>query len=276
LVQIRFFYWEGLGRLLCFFSNLLGNQNIQCLPPLIVLRHSSIYSLYRIIISSDKQVFAAIDSTLQSGWDEYIGHHKLLPKPYTKALGEQKEFYYWDVYFINKGLLAHKRFDLVKNNIDNLTFEIDTFGYLPNAPVSWGYSRSQPPFYSMMVRDFYQANPSKDKQWLENAYRAALKEYAFWNDRSTLVNGNNSTDIPGLQRYGYIADTATLASVYSGIGHRFPDLPEMTAEEQIKFGADIIAEIATGMDFTWRYQQRCTDYVSVDLNCNLYAYEINF
>ncbi|MFA9392763.1 MAG: trehalase family glycosidase [Prolixibacteraceae bacterium] len=220
--------------------------------------------------------WAEINDTLKSRWDNYIGQHELLPKPYTKALGAQKEFYYWDVYFINKGLLVHERFDLIKNNIDNLTFEIDSFGYVPNALVSWGISRSQPPFYSMMVRDYYEAVSSVDKGWLLKCYNAALQEYAFWNNASTKVNGNNATTIEGLSRYGYMADTASLASVYKGISHRFPELPEMTENEKIKFGADIIAECGTGMDFTWRYQQRCTDFVSVDLNSNLYVYEKNF
>jgi len=229
-----------------------------------------------LITKKEKVLYSQMDSTIDARWDQYIGHHELLPKPYTKALGEQKEFYYWDVYFINKGLLKHERYDLVKNNIDNLTFEIDTFGYVPNAPVSWGYSRSQPPFYSMMVREYYDTCPNKDKSWLIKAYNAALREYAFWNDMSDVVNGRNNSSIKGLQRYGYIADTTLLATVYEGISHRFPSLSEMTEDEKIKFGADIIAECGSGMDFTWRFKQRCTDFVAIDLNCNLYVYEVNF
>lgn len=216
-----------------------------------------------------------INDTLKYRWDNYIGTHPVLPEPFTIALGSQQHLYYWDIYFINKGLLVHDRFDLVKNNIDNLTFEIDTFGYIPNATVSWGYDRSQPPFYSMMVRDYYSLLPKKDTLWLSKAYKAALKEYAFWTG-SSKINGNNTTKIKGLSRYGHLASDETLASVYDGIRHRFPELPQMTDEEKMKFGADIIAECATGMDFTWRYQQRCTDYISVDLNSNLYAYEKNF
>ncbi|GJM64418.1 hypothetical protein PEDI_49700 [Persicobacter diffluens] len=231
---------------------------------------------YFFFVEKSNSSFSQIDQIIAERWDDYIGQHESLPLPFTISLEEQSHFYYWDVFFTNKGLILHKRFDLAKNNIDNFIYEIQTFGYIPNATASWGYNRSQPPYFSMMVRDFYEANPAVGKKWLKKAYLAALKEYHFWTATGPDIIEDHSTPVPGLQRYSHHASEEELASVYDGIKHRFPNLKPMKEEEKIKFGADIIAECATGMDFTWRFDQRCTDFIAVDLNANLYQYEQNF
>lgn len=101
-----------------------------------------------------------VEQYVADNWAKRISTNPMLPHPFTMALHEG-QFYYWDVYFHHKGLIRHQRWDLMLNNLNNFIFEIDSFGFIPNATESWGLNRSQTPFFSMMVRDFFEAWPDK-------------------------------------------------------------------------------------------------------------------
>ena len=74
-------------------------------------------------------------------------------------------------YFINKGLLLIDSLSgYAKNATDNLLWEVDTLGFVPNANMSWGMNRSQTPYLAMMVKDVYESMDAKDTEWLRNAY----------------------------------------------------------------------------------------------------------
>ena len=57
-----------------------------------------------------------------------------LPKPYTVPCIDRhfQELYYWDTYFTNRGLLLSGRVDLAINNIENIAYLIDKYGFIPN------------------------------------------------------------------------------------------------------------------------------------------------
>ena len=77
--------------------------------------------------------------------------------------------YYWDTYFTNIALISDSDFTQARNNVDNILFLIDRYGFMPNGSNVMYLNRSQPPFASMMVRDIYEIN--KDKKWLASACR---------------------------------------------------------------------------------------------------------
>lgn len=62
--------------------------------------------------------------------DTFIG----LPYPYNVPCvdGMFNELYYWDTYFTNKALFALGQVEQAKNNIKNILYLIDRFGYMPN------------------------------------------------------------------------------------------------------------------------------------------------
>ena len=109
-----------------------------------------------------------------------------LPHPYTvpRIEGKFQEMYYWDVYFTNVGLIKSGRLSQAKNNVDNMCYLINKFGFVPNGNRTYYLSRSQPPFLSQMVRCIYEQ--TGDIRWLDECYKALEKEYKFWeNERQT-------------------------------------------------------------------------------------------
>lgn len=217
-----------------------------------------------------------IEATVANSWENYVSTNSEVPYPFSDAL-ESGILYYWDLYFIQKGLLLHGKYELAKYNVDNLIFLVDKYGYVPNATVSWGYDRSQFPFLSMIVCDYYfsQSPETHNLKWLKKAYIALRKEYEFWTD--SIIEDHN-TDIYGLQRYGQHAHDSVLIGVYDALKQtRFKKYPEpqgVLAKKE--FGANVIAECESGYDFTPRFQRQICNYVPVELNANLWMYEMNF
>ena len=74
-----------------------------------------------------------------------------LPHPYVVPGGRFSEIYYWDSYFIMLGLEEDGRFDLARDMLDNIASLIERYGHAPNGNRSYYLSRSQPPFFSLMV-----------------------------------------------------------------------------------------------------------------------------
>lgn len=103
-----------------------------------------------------------------------------LPYPYIVpcASGTFQEMYYWDTYFTHKGLLIRGDLKQVRNDIDDMCYLIGKYGFVPNGNRLHFLYDSQPPFLSMMMRDYY--DETKDKMWLLGAYEALKKEHAFW------------------------------------------------------------------------------------------------
>ncbi len=73
-----------------------------------------------------------------------------LPHKYVVPGGVQ-EIYYWDSYFTLEGLLVDDQEELAKSMVDNFSFLIDSLGFIPNGTRNYYLSRSQPPFYALMV-----------------------------------------------------------------------------------------------------------------------------
>lgn len=48
------------------------------------------------------------------------------------ADGIFNELYYWDTYFTNKALFAIGQLEQAENNVRNILYLIERFGYMPN------------------------------------------------------------------------------------------------------------------------------------------------
>jgi alpha,alpha-trehalase len=138
-----------------------------------------------------------------------------LPRPYVVPGGRFNEMYGWDSYFIVLGLEADHREALAKDMVDNFMFEIEHYGAVLNANRTYYLTRSQPPFFTSMVRAVYEnpasfpatsAGREEAHAWLEHAYTLAEKDYSTWT------------------RPEHLAGSTTLARYYDyGVG----PVPEM-------------------------------------------------
>ena len=119
-----------------------------------------------------------LDTKIQIWWNDDIhfarekeiredpqGTLLYLPHPYITPGGIEsifQEMYCWDTHFINLGLLAHGRLDLVCNHIADQLFLIDRYGMVINGNRSYFTTRSQAPLLSESIRKYYEHNPELD------------------------------------------------------------------------------------------------------------------
>lgn len=188
-----------------------------------------------------------------------------LPYPYIMpcAFTGFRAMFYWDTYFIHKGLLVRGELEQVKNDIDNMRFLIRKYGFMPNANQKVALYNSQPPFLSMMVRDYYEA--TKDKAWLEGAYEDLKREYEFWKDKRMSPVGLTCYDSLPLPEEKVRAEAK-----------QFRDRTGLLMEEADEIAARALVSAGeSGWDMNPRMGERTYQYAPADLNSLMYAMEDN-
>ncbi|MBE6645404.1 MAG: alpha,alpha-trehalase [Ruminococcaceae bacterium] len=214
----------------------------------------------------------SVKKYIEEHWRETIRFNKDdintligLPHPYSvSGFGDVfQEMYYWGTYFTNIGLILSGRVEQAKNNVDNMVYLINRFGFVPNSNRTWGLTRSQPPFLSQMVRDIF--NITNDINWLSECYNALKKEYNFWqNERITDC---------GLNRYsGYYPDTAFLCGRLCA---RFKMEPPEDKELIEEYAKSFHSGCESGWDFSSRTGLFQHHYAWLCLNSLLYGIEKN-
>ena len=199
-----------------------------------------------------------------------------LPYEYFSIREGRNVLFGWDTYFTNAGLLLNEKYAIyAKNAVENQFAEIEQIGFVPNASEHWALNRAQIPYLSMMVREVYEAGIA-DKEWLKRAYVILQKDYLFWTDTSENTIENHNTSVEGLQRYFHHATKDELLQFYKELAPRFGYSDDLPEKEKLSIGEALMAEAESGMDFTPRFENRCQEFIAVDLNSNLYLYEINF
>ncbi|KDA04042.1 alpha,alpha-trehalase TreA [Hyphomonas oceanitis] len=202
-----------------------------------------------------------------------------LPEPYVVPGGRFTEIYYWDSYFTMLGLGAEQA-SLRRSMVDDFAYMIRTYGHVPNGSRTYYLSRSQPPFFYLMVSLLSPDDPAK--AWAE--YLPELKaEHAFW-------MAGEMDAAPGLPslRVVKLADGSVLNRYYDG-----RDVPrdESYGEDlAVAVGTDrpapevyrdLRAAAESGWDFSSRWLVdgkslttiHTTDVVPPDLNGLLYGLE---
>ena len=100
-----------------------------------------------------------------------------LPNSYVVPGGRFREVYYWDSYFTMLGLEVDGRNDIATDMLKNFAYEIDKYGHIPNGNRSYYLSRSQPPFFSLMIDLIAQHNGNDTY----TTYLPELQaEYDYW------------------------------------------------------------------------------------------------
>ncbi|NID10653.1 alpha,alpha-trehalase TreA [Fibrivirga algicola] len=207
-----------------------------------------------------------------------------LPHPYVVPGGRFREIFYWDSYFTMLGLREAGRTDLIRGMLDNFAYLIDTVGFIPNGNRTYFLSRSQPPFFALMVGILADI----DGPGVLATYLTQLqKEYDFWmTDVSQL-----SADKPQSRRVVRLPDGTVLNRYWDELATPRPEayrqeLELTPAAEQRGIDPGVMykhirAACESGWDFSSRWLAdrhslvtiHATDIVPVDLNCLLYTLE---
>lgn len=169
-------------------------------------------------------------------------------------------FFYWDTYFINCGLIFDDPAQAL-NNLRNMKFLVERFGFIPNANAKGMLNRSQPPLYASAVKDYYDRFPSVSVA--EEFYPTLKREYEFWISR-------RSTSC-GLARYASEPSEEEISEMYGALSSRGilePNAPDMRLRT-----LNLFAEAESGWDFTPRFLGRALDFAPADLNSILFANE---
>lgn len=226
----------------------------------------------------------ALWEVLQRKPDVTEQHSSLLPlpAPYVVPGGRFREIYYWDSYFTMLGLEESGRHDLARHMVDNFASLIERFGHIPNGNRTYYVSRSQPPFFGLMV-DLVAAH-SADRTAVHTTFLPALaKEYAFWMEGAdTLAPGEahrrvvRLPDGTLLNRYWDDRDRPRDESYREDVETaRGSNRPQPEVYRHLRAAAE------SGWDFSSRWLEdgnrlptiRTTDVVPVDLNSLLYRLE---
>ncbi len=183
--------------------------------------------------------------------------------------GRFNEIYYWDSYFTMLGLVEHGLIDEVKDMINNFADFIDTYGFIPNGNRTYFLSRSQPPFFSLMVNLL--ANKMNDAQVLNRYLPQLIVEYNFWMSDSRVVQLTDGV----LNRY-WDSDASPRMEMYEDDD----ELGKKTRDPIVLF-RHLRAACESGWDFSSRWFEKddlqsihTTNIIPVDLNCLLYFLEM--
>jgi alpha,alpha-trehalase len=205
-----------------------------------------------------------------------------LPHKYVVPGGRFREIYYWDSYFTIEGLLIDEQEDLARSMVDNFSFLIDSIGFIPNGTRSYYLTRSQPPFYSLMV----DAVSRDDRNLFSDYFPVILKEYEFWmNGKKEITSPYSASkyvvglpDERYLNRYWDSGNTPR-PEAYKEDHHLASGL--RTDTDKMQLYTHLRSGAASGWDFSSRWyltegdfgSTKTSDILPVDLNCLMYFME---
>ncbi|XP_072049536.1 trehalase-like isoform X1 [Amphiura filiformis] len=99
-------------------------------------------------------------------------------KPFIIPGERFREQYYWDTYWIIKGLLVSGMTQTVRGMLSNFVDLVKRFGFVPNGNRIYYTNRSQPPLLIPSVYEYYKA--TNDLDFVKDILPALEEEYKFW------------------------------------------------------------------------------------------------
>lgn len=227
-----------------------------------------------------------IENHIEKLWDELArtadeekGTLLKLPKPYIVPGGRFNEFFYWDSYFVMLGLQVSGRIEMMKNIVENCAYLINEFGFVPNASRTYFLSRSQPPYFSLMLDLIFES--TNDEAIYSQYFETLEKEYQFWmNGVEDLENGNQFRRVVKTQ------DGDVLNRYFDDENNPRPesymiDVEDAETSSNSEFYRNVRAACESGWDFSSRWFSdensiqtiETLNLAQVDLNCLLWHLE---
>lgn len=202
-----------------------------------------------------------------------------LPRSYIVPGGRFREVYYWDSYFTLLGLRVSGRVDMIENIVENFAHQIYTYGHVPNGNRSYYLSRSQPPFFALMVDLLAEM---KGEAILHRYQKALEMEYSFWMEGEEM-------HLPTHRRMLRLADGGLMNRYWDDDPSPRPEayMEDVHTADKAGRAATITyrhlrAAAESGWDFSSRWLAdgknlhsiRTCELAPVDLNCLLYFLEL--
>lgn len=210
---------------------------------------------------------------------DHPDRHTLLPLPHPVVVpgSRFREVYYWDSYWVIRGLLVSNMVDTAKGVVLNLLSLAETLGFVPNGARSYYSNRSQPPLLSQMVQCVYAA--TKDILLLEQALPILIREYSRWTSGPHMVKISKGGRTHQLSRYYAFWNKPRPESFTIDI-EVAANVPE---DLRPQLYLDIASAAESGWDFSSRWMEdperlqtlRTTLIIPADLNAFLYQMEGN-
>lgn len=214
-----------------------------------------------------------------------------LRKSYIVPGGRFGEIYYWDSYFTMLGLQAAGKEQLVENMVINFAQLIQDYGHIPNGNRSYYLSRSQPPYFALMVHLL--ADMQKDKNVLLDALPQLQKEYQYWMAVETEEHVKQQEKAKQSAQKAYrkvvfVGKEDILNRYYDELDTPRPESFREDVETAKESGRDlklVYRDLRSGAESGWDYTSRwlkdgktlstihTTDILPIDLNCLLYYLE---
>jgi alpha,alpha-trehalase len=180
------------------------------------------------------------------------------------------------------GLRAAGKHTLIKNMVDNFSFLIDELGFVPNGNRTYYKSRSQPPFFSLMLRLLAEV---KSDSILKNYLSQLEKEYKFWMKGTEKLNKKcishlRVVQLPGGEVLNRYWDDKAAPRPES---YKEDVMTAMNSKRnQTEIYRNIRAACESGWDFSSRWLRGgkslgtiyTTEIIPVDLNSLMYHIEI--
>lgn len=206
-----------------------------------------------------------------------------LPHPYIVPGGRFNEQFYWDSYFIMLGLAAEGKWQKVEGMVKNFAHMIRKYGYIPTGNRTYFLSRSQPPFFALMVKLLA---IHKGKKVYRDYLPHLLQEYRFWMKGVSRVQ---ETEHFAYRRVAQMPDGTMLNRYYD---NKVTPRPESLREDREtahsaktrlpdRLFLHLRAAAESGWDFSARWLTdpqdlrtiHTADIIPIDLNCLLYTLE---
>ncbi|XP_066389780.1 probable trehalase [Miscanthus floridulus] len=207
--------------------------------------------------------------------------HTLLPLPGGVVVpgSRFREVYYWDSYWVVRGLLVSKMYDTAKTIVLNLVYMLEKYGFVPNGARSYYINRSQPPLLSSMVLEVYRA--TRDVEFVRKVFPSLLKEHNFWmSEIHNVAIADNHGQVHNLSRYQarWNKPRPESATIDEELASK---VNSMAAKE--KLYSEIASAAESGWDFSSRWMRNSSDMttlattyiIPVDLNTFIFKMELD-
>lgn len=304
--MIRDYYWKGLTRSMdkVGVEKLISDTKNETLTakklPIYVPFHDELaFNYYKKLESRLPILASKLPKVISPEYVKNLNHkpgilslklekvnNEIKGVPFVVPGGRFNEMYGWDSYFESIGLLLDGKVDLAKAMADNFQYEIMHYGKILNANRSYYLTRTQPPFYSSLIREVFEI--TKDKTWLKSHLETAIIEYeTVWmvpNKRLT-VNGLNryfaeGIGMPPESEEGHFnaiikpfADKANISIEYYILKYQNNEIENNFLDSYFTHDRTVRE---SGHDTSYRIEGNCADLNLVELNVLLHKYELDF
>nr|QPK67213.1 Trehalase 1B [Rondotia menciana] len=172
-----------------------------------------------------------------------------VPNGFIVPGGRFKELYYWDSFWMIRGLIISNMVETAKGMIENLLFLVKKLGYVPNGSRIYYLGRSQPPLLTAMVASYFAA--TGDVTWLEQHIGTVEKELQYWLDKKKVTVTVDGKKYVLLR---YFSDKRSKGPRPESYYEDYTNAQELPTEElREAFYEEVKSAAESGWDFSTRW-----------------------